>query len=142
MRVLQYEARFPFPAARLELSLSTRDEPIAPREYAVVIDVVEPDGSAVPKGMLNWGFSAPLGGPYQYVPPTPAGGLSVIPLPVLTDRPIGELRVTVVAWKPVVTGADPADAFDRLLVTFSAEADASQGATGARFSTVRRADRG
>ena len=139
MRALQYEATFPFPAARLELALSTREEPIAAREYAVLVELLEPDGTAVPKGLLNWGYSAPLAGTYQYVPEAPARDIAAIRLPVLTDRPIGTLRVTVVPWKPIVPGSLPPDAFDRLLVTFSARSDELLGTGGARFSTVRRA---
>lgn len=143
MRVLEYEATLPFPAARLELSLGTRDEPVAQREYAIVIDVVQPDGSPVPRAHLNWGYSAPLGGCYQYVPPAPAGDLAEIALPVLTGAPIGGIRVKVVPWKPLVPGADPFDAFDRLIVSFTAAgASDAPPATGARFCTVRRSDRG
>lgn len=139
MSTLEYEAVLPFPAARLELSLSTREEPIALREFAVVIEVMEPDGSIVPKGLLNWGYSSPLGGCYQYVPATPEGGLARIGLPIITERAVGGLRVKVVAWRPAVPGTDAREMFDRLLITFSA-ADAPS--LGARFSTVRRSDHG
>lgn len=140
MRVLEYEAVLPFPAARLELSLGTREEPVAPREYAVVIDVLAADGSTMPRAELNWGYSAPLGGCYQYVPAADPGALAAIALPVITGPPIGGIRVKVVAWKPLVLGADPADAFDRLVVTFAAAGVASPG--GARFTTARRPSRG
>lgn len=143
MRVLEYEATLPFPAARLELSLGTRDEPVAQREYAMVIDVLGSDGASMPKAQLNWGYSAPLGGCYQYVPPADARDLAEIAMPVVTELPIGAIRVRVVPWKPIVRDADPFDAFDRLLLTFStAIADRSAPAPGARFSTVRRSDRG
>lgn len=137
MPVMEYEVVFPFPAARLELSLGVRDEPVALREYALVVEVSEPDGSPIPKGLLNWGYSAPLGGCYQYVPEASPSGLASISLPVISERPVGQLRATVVSWKPVVPGTDPHEIFDSLMVTFSANSTGDTS-TPARFSTVRR----
>lgn len=135
MPIMQYEAEFPFPAAHLELSLGVGDEPVALREYAVVVEVIEPDGTPIPKGLINWGFSAPLQGCYQYVPEAAARTQARITLPVIAERPIGRLHVKVVPWKPVVPGTDPHDIFDRLVATFSADGSSPHPA---RFSTVRR----
>lgn len=137
MPVLEYEADFPLPAARLSLSLRLREEPVTLREYAMVIDVREPDGTPIPKGSLNWGYSAPLGGCYQYVPEARAGELAVFDLPILTDRPIGALSVTVRGWRPLTPGTDPHDIFDLLMISYSG---ARPGAVRnhVRFSTVRR----
>lgn len=138
MSVMQYQAEFPFPAARIELSLEVGDEPVALREYAIVVDVNDPEGVSIPKALLNWGYSAPLGGCYQYVPQTSAGRPARISLPVIAERPIGRLEVKVVAWKPIIPGTDPHDIFDKLVVTFS---PAGSDLHPARFSTVRRSER-
>lgn len=134
MTDLSFDIGFPVPAARLEIALGVRDEPVALREYALVIEVSGPDGTPFPKGLLNWGYSAPLKGCYQYVPDAPRRGVAAVPLPVLAERPIGGLSVRIVPWKLQGSSADPAVAFDRLVVAYSA-ADA---ADAPRLITVRR----
>lgn len=138
MPVLTFDVTFPLPAARLEVSLGLRDEPVAMREYALVIEVADPAGGVFPKGLLNWGYSAPLQGSYQYVPEAPAKGVASIPLPILTERPIGALTARVVPWKLQGSSADPSAAFDRLLVSYSA----AESVGAPRFVTVRRNSRG
>lgn len=137
---MRYAADFPFPAARLELAVEVGAEPVTLREYAVVVELAEPDGTSVPKGLINWGYSAPLGGCYQYVPGADAGSLAVFRLPLVAERPIGRLTVKVVSWTPFVPGTDPYDIFGRLVITFSPGDDDDSGAL-ARFTTVRRSTR-
>lgn len=137
MPVLTFDVAFPLPAARLEIALGLRDEPVALREYALVIEVAGLDGASLPKGLLNWGYSAPLRGCYQYVPDAPGRGVASVQLPVLADRPMGALTAHIVPWKLQGSSPDPRDAFDRLVVAFSA-AD-TVGAP--RFVTVRRSPR-
>ena len=137
MPVLTFDVTFPLPAARLELALGLRDEPVALREYALVIEVADLDGNTLPKGLLNWGYSAPLRGCYQYVPDAKAQGVASVPLPVLADLPIGALTVHVVPWKLQGSSHDPRGAFDRLVVAYSA----ADTAGAPRFVTVRRSPR-
>lgn len=135
---LQFDVTFPFPASRLELALGLSEEPVRLREYAMVIEVFDAGGAPIPKGTLNWGFSAPLKGCYQYVPDAPRGGVASIPLAVLAEEPIGSLAVRIVPWRLQGSSRDPLDAFTRLVVAYSA-ADA---AGAPRFITVRRSIRG
>lgn len=137
MPVLTFDVTFPLPAARLELALGLRDEPVALREYALVIEVAGPDGETFPKGLLNWGYSAPLRGCYQYVPDAPARGVASVRLPVQADQPIGALTAHIVPWKLQGSSQDPRDAFDRLVVAYSA----ADNAGAPRFVTVRRSPR-
>ncbi|WP_422115719.1 hypothetical protein [Brachybacterium sp. UNK5269] len=135
---LQFDVTFPFPASRLEIALGLSEEPVMLREYAIVIEAFDTDGDTLPKGILNWGFSAPLKGCYQYVPDAPRGGVASIPLPVLAEAPIGSFTVRIVPWRLQGSSRDPFDAFNRLVVAYSA-ADA---AGAPRFTTVRRSIRG
>lgn len=138
---MEFDVAFPFPVEGIGLTLGLRDEPIELREYAVVVRPRGTDGQDIPKGLLNWGFSAPLGGCYQYVPSAVPGRAVCIDLPLRTEVPVGSLHVTVLSWKPVVPGTDPHEVFDRLVLTYSA-AGTGDAPSPARFSTVRRSTRG
>ena len=135
---LTFDVIFPFPASHLELALGLRDEPVLLREYAMVIEAYDPEGGLLPKGMLNWGYSAPLGGCYQYVPDAPSGGVAAIPLAVQSDAPLGALEVKVVPWKLVGSSRDPCDTFDRLVVSYTSH-DAPDAP---RFVSLGRSPRG
>lgn len=134
MPELTFDVTFPFPAAKLELALGLQDVSVRLREYAVVIEAYTGSGERLPDGMLNWGYSAPLKGCYQYVPEASPGGIASIGLPVLADREIGALGVRVLPWKLEGSSPNPRDSFERLVVGFSA-ADAPEAS---RFTTVGR----
>lgn len=140
MPAAEYEIAFPFPASHLELMLGVRDEPVALREYALTLEATDPSGAPIPRGLLNWGYSQPLGGCYQYVPDAAAGSWASIPLPLLTSAPVGGVKVRVLAWKPLVPGTDPHDIFDLLMITFST-ARQPDGVSAGRFSTAQRSTR-
>lgn len=134
---LTYDVTFPFPAARLELALGLRGDAVRMREYAIVIEAFSTTGELLPKGMLNWGFSAPLKGCYQYVPDAPHGDVASIPLPVLTDAALGSIEVRVVPWRLEGSSKDPWETFDQLVVAYSSH----DAPTAPRFVTVGRSTR-
>lgn len=134
---LKYDVTFPFPAARLELALGLRGDAVRLREYAIVIEAYGAAGEPLPNGMLNWGFSAPLKGCYQYVPGAPYGGVASIPLQVLADAPLGSLSVRVVPWRLEGSSPVPGETFDQLVVSYSSY----DTPTTPRFVTVGRSTR-
>lgn len=140
MPELNYDIMFPFPAARIELSFSTTEE-VSFREYAVVIEARDPDGSPIPDAMLNWGYSEGLNGCYQYILETPADSVARVEHYILTDQPVGRLLVRLVPWRPVVPNTSPDEVFGRLFTTFeTAESGPTSGGL-ARFSTITKGNR-